>query len=64
MFLFVFIRCVHGVEVCVVPATAQNVAEQHVRCTLVATFPSMYPSVQPVIKIRYSIHVQTYIVTV
>ncbi|KAF2354154.1 RWD domain [Trinorchestia longiramus] len=41
-----------GVEVCVVPATAQQVSQQHVRCTLVATFPAQYPSVQPKVLIR------------
>uniref|UniRef100_A0A2P2ICL7 E3 ubiquitin-protein ligase RNF25-like n=1 Tax=Hirondellea gigas TaxID=1518452 RepID=A0A2P2ICL7_9CRUS len=43
---------VQGVEVCVVPATAQKVSEQHVRCTLVVKFPPNYPTVQPSVTIR------------
>ncbi|XP_018017711.1 E3 ubiquitin-protein ligase RNF25 [Hyalella azteca] len=41
-----------GVEICVVPATAQQVSQQHVRCTLEATFPPRYPAVQPKVIIR------------
>lgn len=43
-----------GVEVVVVPATAQNVKEQHVRVTLVISLPPEYPDASPSITLRYS----------
>ena len=42
-----------GVEVVVVPATAQNVKEQHVRVTLVISLPPEYPDASPSITLRY-----------
>ena len=44
-----------GVDVLIAPATAQNVSEQHVRCTLVAAFPAGYPTVMPNITIKWEI---------
>ncbi|KAG0720983.1 E3 ubiquitin-protein ligase RNF25 [Chionoecetes opilio] len=41
-----------GVEVVVVPATAQNVKEQHVRVTLVISLSPDYPDVSPTITLR------------
>lgn len=41
-----------GVEVVVVPATAQNVKEQHVRVTLVISLPPEYPDASPSITLR------------
>ncbi|KAK3893968.1 hypothetical protein Pcinc_002247 [Petrolisthes cinctipes] len=41
-----------GVEVVVVPATAQRLEEQHVRVTLTITLPPEYPDVPPTITLR------------
>ncbi|KAK7077638.1 Zinc ion binding, partial [Halocaridina rubra] len=52
-----------GVEVTVVPATAQNVEEQHVRVTLVLSLPSDYPDVPPSTTLRNPRGVDDYVLT-
>ncbi|XP_071548959.1 E3 ubiquitin-protein ligase RNF25 isoform X1 [Panulirus ornatus] len=42
----------NGVEVVVVPATAQNIEEQHVRVTLMLSLPQEYPDSSPLIILR------------
>ncbi|XP_066959397.1 E3 ubiquitin-protein ligase RNF25 [Macrobrachium rosenbergii] len=51
----------NGVEVSVVPATAQNIDEQHVRVTLVLTLPPEYPDVPPNIILRNPRGVDDYV---
>lgn len=42
----------NGVECTCVPATAQNVHEQHVRVTLLVNLPPEYPDISPEIQLR------------
>ncbi|KAK8738776.1 hypothetical protein OTU49_003667, partial [Cherax quadricarinatus] len=51
----------NGVEVVVVPATAQNIEEQHVRVTLVLSLPPEYPDTIPVITLRNPRGVDDYV---
>lgn len=50
-----------GVEVTVVPATGQNIEEQHVRVTLVLSLPPEYPDTSPSITLRNPRGVDDYI---
>ncbi|KAG7154454.1 E3 ubiquitin-protein ligase RNF25-like [Homarus americanus] len=51
----------NGVEVVVVPATAQNIEEQHVRVTLVLLLPPEYPDTTPSILLRNPRGVDDYV---
>ncbi|XP_045622373.1 E3 ubiquitin-protein ligase RNF25 [Procambarus clarkii] len=51
----------NGVEVVVVPATAQNIEEQHVRVTLVLSLPPEYPDTTPFIILRNPRGVDDYV---